>query len=61
MAKYSNTPMNSEVAAVFDSYPENIKSKLMFLRQLLYDTAASIEYIGELEEMLKWGEPSYLT
>ena len=33
----------------------------MFLRQHIYDTAASIEGIGELEETLKWGEPSYLT
>ena len=33
----------------------------MFLRQLIYDTAASIEEIGEIEETLKWGEPSYLT
>ena len=32
----------------------------MFLRQLIYDTAASIEEIGEIEETLKWGEPSYL-
>lgn len=33
----------------------------MFLRQLIYDTAASLEEVGELEETLKWGEPSYLT
>ena len=54
-------PIKSEVAVVFNSYPKNIKSKIMFLRQLIYDTAASIEEIGELEETLKWGEPSYLT
>jgi hypothetical protein len=56
-----NFPMNSEVADVFNSYPHNIKSKLMFLRQLIFDTAASIEGIGKIEETLKWGEPSYLT
>jgi hypothetical protein len=28
---------------------------------LVYETAASIEAIGEIEETLKWGEPSYLT
>ena len=61
MVKQLNIQINSEVAAVFNSYPQNIKSKLMFLRQLIYDTAASIEEIGELEETLKWGEPSYLT
>ena len=33
----------------------------MFLRQLIYDTAASIEGVGDIEETLMWGEPSYLT
>ena len=61
MGKLSNLPINSEVAATFDSYPKEIRTKLMFLRQLIFDTAASLEEIGELEETLKWGEPSYLT
>lgn len=52
---------NPEVAAVFQSYPQRFRSKLMFLRQLIFDTAASIEEVGEIEETLKWGEPSYLT
>ncbi len=33
----------------------------MFLRQLILETAASIDIVGEIEETLKWGEPSYLT
>ena len=52
---------NPEVAAVFKSYPQNIRTKLMFLRQIILETAASTEGVGELEETLKWGEPSYLT
>lgn len=61
MDKSSNIPINSEVAAVFNSYPQEIKTKLLFLRQLIFDTAALIEDVGEIEETLKWGEPSYLT
>jgi Domain of unknown function (DU1801) len=61
MVKNSVIPRNKEVAAVFDSYPQNVKTKLLFLRQLIFDTAALIEGIGEIEETLKWGEPSYLT
>ena len=61
MVENSNFPINSEVAAVFNSYPQKIKSKLIFLRQLIFDTAASIKGVGEIEETLKWGEPSYLT
>ncbi len=61
MAKYTNYPINSEVEAIFNSYPKQITSKLMFLRQLIFETAESIDGIGEIEETLKWGEPSYLT
>ena len=61
MAKKSTIPINEEVAAVFNLYPGRIKSKLLYIRQLIYETAASIEDVGELEETLKWGEPSYLT
>jgi hypothetical protein len=53
--------MNSDVAAIIDSYPKNIRSKLLFLRKLIYETASAIKEVGEIEETLKWGEPSYLT
>ena len=52
---------NTEVAAVFDSYPETIRPKLMLLRKLILETAAATDAVGEIEETLKWGEPSYLT
>ena len=58
---YTKTINNPDVAAVFKSYPSKIRSKLMFLRQLILETADSIEEVGEIEETLKWGEPSYLT
>ena len=61
MAKKSILPINKAVDAVLNSYPQNVKTKLLFLRQLIFDTAASIEGVGEIEETLKWGEPSYLT
>ena len=50
-----------EVAAVFFDYPEETRSKLVFLRQVIIDTAAETESVGELEEALRWGQPSYLT
>lgn len=52
---------NSEVAAVFETYPKDIEKKLMFLRQLIFDVASETDGVGELEETLKWGQPSYLT
>ena len=56
-----NPPMNSEVAAVFHSFPQEIRLKLLDLRHLILATAASAEGVGEIEETLKWGQPSYLT
>ena len=52
---------NADVAAVFDQYPERMREKLLFLRRLIIETAATTDGVGELEETLKWGEPSYLT
>jgi Domain of unknown function (DU1801) len=50
-----------EVAEVFNNYPGHIRQKLIFLRQLVLDTASERTGVGILEESLKWGEPSYLT
>ena len=50
-----------EVAAVYDAYPEEIREKLMVLHKLILETADSIKAVGEIEECLKWGEPSFLT
>ena len=52
---------NPQVAEVFEAYPKEIKTKLMFLRQLIFDVALKTDGVGELEETLKWGQPSYRT
>ena len=49
------------VAAVFATYPESIRNQLLSLRELIFDTAASIPGVGAWTETLKWGEPAYLT
>lgn len=48
-----------EVAEKFNSYPEPMVQKMLFLRQLILDTAVETEGVGAVEESLKWGEPSY--
>lgn len=52
---------NAEVAAVFMALPEQVSPKLLALRELIFETAAATEGVGELQEALRWGEPSYLT
>lgn len=51
---------NPDVEIKFQKYPAKIKPKLEFLRNLIIETAKEIDSIKELEETLKWGEPSYL-
>ncbi|MBR1193438.1 DUF1801 domain-containing protein [Bradyrhizobium sp. AUGA SZCCT0169] len=51
----------SAVEAVFEAYPKPVRTKLLALRRLIFDTAKSTKGVGALEEALKWGQPSYLT
>lgn len=49
-----------QVELKFQTYPKELKTKLNYLRDLIIETASEIEGIQEMEETLKWGEPSYL-
>lgn len=53
--------LDPAVEAVFRTYPESLKAKLLTLRRLIFETARTTEGVGALEETLKWGQPSYLT
>lgn len=44
----------------FQTYPGEIKVRLTHLRRLILETAAETQGVNEIEETLKWGEPSYL-
>ena len=49
-----------DVARAFRAYPAPIRRRLLRLRGLIFDTAASLG-VGRLEETLRWGEPAYVT
>ena len=58
----SMTPIkNVAVAQVFEDYPPAIRRKLLALRELIFEVAASTDGVGKREETLKWGEPAYVT
>jgi len=52
---------NPEVEVVFANYPDNVRTKILELRDLILETAKELPEVTILEETLKWGEPSYLT
>jgi hypothetical protein len=67
-ARKNSTAKNSRagvshpaVDAVFAAYPKPLRLRLLALRRLILDTASKTAGVGELEETLKWGQPSYLT
>jgi hypothetical protein len=51
----------SAVDAVFKTYQNPARTKLLALRRLILDTAKTTTGVGRIEETLKWGQPSYLT
>ena len=53
--------VDPKVEQVFDTYSPAVRGRLMQLRMLIYSVASEIEEVGDLEETLKWGHPSYLT
>ena len=55
-AKFNNVA----VANKFSQYPDTVRPKMLDLRQLVLDTAQELNKLEDLEETLKWEEPSYL-
>ena len=52
---------NQKVEEVFANYPDRVRYKMRELRELILETAEETDGISQLEETLKWGEPSFLT
>jgi hypothetical protein len=53
--------MCAEVAAAFDAFPRPVRSQLLNVRRLIFETADAHAEVGPLTETLRWGEPAYLT
>jgi hypothetical protein len=49
------------VEAVFNACPAAVKRRMLALRAMVFEVAATTPGVGELQETLKWGEPAYLT
>ena len=49
------------VNEVFENYPDFVRDKMQFLRELVIETARETKGVTKLEETLKWGEPSFVT
>ncbi len=55
------TPFEDEkVAAAYEALPEETRSGALALRELIFETAATLQRAQPLEEALRWGQPAYL-
>jgi uncharacterized protein DUF1801 len=52
-------PPTDEIADAFNAFAAPLRNKLLYLRELIYETAEKAPQIGRLSETLKWGQPSY--
>ncbi len=56
-----NLSTNPKTTEVFENYPDFVRSQMEQLRELVLQAASEVDDLENLEETLKWGEPSYLT
>ena len=62
MARAATMPKPPEsVADAMTACPRSTRVQIDALRALIYETVAATPGVGEIEETLKWGQPSYLT
>jgi len=54
-----NVRIQPDVAEKFATYPAAVQPKMEKLRDLILSVAEELPGVTELEESLKWGEPSY--
>jgi len=57
-----NTKFNNfEVEKTFNAYSNKIKKHLLSVRELIFEIAHKTNEVGNIEETLKWENPSYIT
>ncbi len=49
------------VAVAYQALPATARDAAMTLRDLIFQVAADTPEAGEIEETLRWGQPSYIT
>ena len=61
MKPENRIPISEDVAAILDLYDEPVVDRLTEIRALIFETAEKTLGPNEIEETLKWAQPSYVT
>ena len=52
---------SADALSLLSTYPEPVKTRLLSLRKLIFETATECSDVNKVEETLKWNEPAYIT
>lgn len=52
---------NKHVEGLFNNFPGDIGKSLLHIRAMIYEEAHANPSVDQLEESLKWGQPSYVS
>jgi hypothetical protein len=53
--------MHPEVRAAFDSALPAARQGMLALRSMIFRRAAELPQVGRVDEVLRWGQPAYVT
>ncbi|WP_262695390.1 hypothetical protein [Kordiimonas aquimaris] len=53
--------MRPEIKACFHAFPDEVKTTLLNIRSMIFDAGRRTPEVGVIEEVLRWGQPSYIT
>jgi hypothetical protein len=58
IVKMESALMHPDIQSKFATYPEHVRPAMLYLRSLICSVAEEHQ-LGNIEETLSWGEPSY--
>jgi hypothetical protein len=50
---------NLEIKKVYDRFPKEMKTKILEVREIIFEVGKNNNKINKITETLKWGEPTY--
>jgi hypothetical protein len=50
---------NPEIKKVYERFPKEMKTKVLEVREIIFEVGKNNEKITKITETLKWGEPTY--
>ena len=52
---------NPEIQQIFECYSNDLRNRLLKIRNLIFKISEECEHVGKIDETIKWGVPSYVT